>query len=206
MNTNKISLLILFILIQFPITSYSQNERQYNHFLEIYKKMQEIDDIEFRVSEILGYFKFLPPTFRTLDDAESLYGLNGVKLSIGDITLENIGIDKSIIRRNIESRLNRVGIEVIPDDEYELFQSYATLSVNITAMEISRINMYASIIALELFQDIFLSRDPYLVRQSLPTWSKISLITFSGDSYNFVEESLYDQLNEFIIDFLRVNR
>ena len=139
-------------------------------------------------------------------DIESLRGLKGVYVMIGDLKpdIEEDRLEKEQIQTDVELKLRLAGIKVLTREEYEKELGRPYLYVSGISMK-REIGSHVFNTQVELVQQVQLTRNTK-ISLTTKTWST-SDIGYVGekDVANYVRDAIKDGVDEFINDYLSVN-
>ncbi len=92
----------------------------------------------------------------------SLQGFDGIQVVVEalDRDAERDGLTHSQIRTDVELRLRRGGVRLLTDQEHRSAPGRPWLYVHVSIVKGLNTPVYAVAIAVELYQDVYLARDP----------------------------------------------
>lgn len=127
-----------------------------------------------------------------------LLGVEGVHVRVLDLPpeAEALNLTKEHIQRDVELRLRRNGIKVLPPG-----QPLLIVNVNVTFGG----SQVAYSVDISLQEHVFLRRDPETVVVNATTWSKGAVGICPRTDIKQIRESVKDYVDEFSNDYLAVN-
>lgn len=138
---------------------------------------------------------------------ETLRGLKGVHVLIETIArdAQRDGLTRSSLQTDVELKLRTAGIRVVTSEERFEEPGWPSLYVNVNALASSTGNSYAYSIRVGLDQEVSLWRKP-TIRATATTWISASVgIVGVNRMRAAVRESVSDQVDEFLNNYLAVN-
>jgi len=132
---------------------------------------------------------------------ESLKGLPAVRVIVEDFDSQMVdfGLNKSQLQQDVELRLRKAGIKVVPqDNEFAPF-----IDVAIAGAKVPRTNAAVYAVNVDLFQPVTLQRDPAM-KLNAQTWSATLAVGYTI-SVSTVRNTLADAIDAFINDYLSQN-
>jgi hypothetical protein len=138
-----------------------------------------------------------------LDDKETLRGIKSMIVIIEDIRAkaENAGINKDMIRKDVELKLRMAGIKVVPKKEVSE-SSHLYVYTNIVKRGLAA---FVFEVDIAFKQIVFLKRKPDLSCYAV-TWDKRSASVVSETKMvRKVQDTVNHLVDEFIEDYLSVN-
>ena len=141
-----------------------------------------------------------------VEPQDTLRGLKGVMILIEDIDtdVENYGLTKSLLKREVESRLREADIPVLTREE--AFKTpgkpylYLTLTTHNTGIE-----LYSFAVQIQFNQDVCMIREPS-IRASGTTWIANVVGIVGARNLPAITEDVNDLTDKFIHDYLAANR
>ena len=135
---------------------------------------------------------------------KSLRGLKGVFVTIQGLKeyMEKDGLTKLQVKTDVELRLRKAGIRVLPEEGFPPGKDYAVLFVNLNSYKMNA--GYAFNCSVEVLQGAILLRDPEIIGP-FATWSTFHTGYAPKDKLRFIREGLNDLVDQFINDYLTVN-
>ena len=128
----------------------------------------------------------------------------GVVVERIDPNAERDGLNKEQLQTEVELRLRQAGIRVLTKAEWRKTPGLPYLYVRIATHK-NPYNLYALAIHVELWQAVLLVRDPTTTTMA-PTWTARGTIGSVGtNSMHAVRESVGDDVDTFIQDYLAMN-
>ena len=111
------------------------------------------------------------PTTPLAEPQDTLHGLKGIMVFIEDIEseVEDHGLTKMLLKKEVESRLRQAEIPVLTADEAFNTAGKPYLYLNLTTHN-TGIDLYSYSIRIEFNQDVCIIREPS-IRASATTWS-----------------------------------
>ena len=136
---------------------------------------------------------------------DTLCGLKGVMVFIEDIDtdVENHGVTKSLLKKEVESRLKQADIPVLTTDEVFTMPGKPYLYLNLTTHN-TGIELYSYSIRIELNQDVSMIRDPS-IRASATTWIANVVGVVGARNLPAVTEDVTQLTDKFIHDYVAAN-
>lgn len=137
---------------------------------------------------------------------DTLCGLKGVMVFIEDIDsdVENHGLTKNLLKKEVESRLKQADIPVLTVDEAFNMPGKPYLYLNLTTHN-TGIELYSYSIRIELNQDVSMIRDPS-IKASATTWIANVVGIVGAQNFPAVTEDVTQLTDKFIHDYLAANR
>ncbi len=137
---------------------------------------------------------------------DTLCGLKGVMVFIEDIEVdvENHGLTKSLLKKEVESRLRQADIPVLTADEAFNIPGKPYLYLNLTTHN-TGIELYSYSIRIEFNQDVSMIRDPS-IKASATTWIANVVGIVGASNLPAVTEDVTQLTNNFIHDYLAANQ
>jgi hypothetical protein len=137
---------------------------------------------------------------------ETLRGLPGVLVVIENIKddAQTAGLKVTELQTDVELKLVRAGIRVLPHDEWRVTPGRPWLYVSVNT--IKHLGSYFFSIDVQLKQDVTLPRQPAIVTSSA-TWEvgSIGYVQMEGLPPK-IRESVGSYLDDFVSDYVAVNR
>ena len=143
---------------------------------------------------------------------ESLQGLRGVHVTVANLMpdIEKDGLQKSSILTDVELKLRMVGIKVLTENEWLAEPGGPFLNVIVVSAlrgdSSIASGLYGYHISVELRQVVILKRD---LNNSdfAATWKSTGAIGTVGSNHvkNTLRDTVKDQVDEFINDYLEMN-
>jgi hypothetical protein len=145
---------------------------------------------------------------RTIELAEpqdTLRGLKGVMVFIEDLDsdVENHGLTKVLLKREVASRLRQADIPVLTADEAFNAAGKPYLYLNLTTHN-TGIDLYSYSIRIEFNQDVCIIREPS-IRASATTWNANVVGIVGAANLPAVTEDVVVLTDKFIHDYLAAN-
>jgi hypothetical protein len=136
---------------------------------------------------------------------DTLCGLKGVMVFIEDIDtdVENHGVTKSLLKKEVESRLRQADIPVLTADEAFNMLGKPYLYLNLTTHN-TGIELYSYSIRIELNQDVSMIRDPS-IRASATTWIANVVGIVGASNLRAVTDDVTQLTDKFIYDYVAAN-
>ncbi len=135
----------------------------------------------------------------------SLRGLKGVYVSVEkiDSEIEKDGLTKSLIRKDVELKLQRAGIKILSRDKWFETTGSPYLYVNVNVLKLPASKEYIYSINTAFRQNVYPVREPIEVIGAT-TWSIGEIV---GITYNLnkIRSSVKGQADKFIKTYLTVN-
>jgi hypothetical protein len=137
---------------------------------------------------------------------DTLRGLKGVMVFIEDIDIdvENHGLTKSHLKKEVESRLREAYIPVLTANEAFSMPGKPYLYLHLTTHN-TGIELYSYSIRIEFNQDVCMIRDPS-IRSSATTWIANIVGIVGARNLRAVTEDVTELTDKFIHDYLAANR
>jgi hypothetical protein len=137
---------------------------------------------------------------------DTLRGLKGVMVFIEDIDIdvENHGLTKSLLKKEVESRLRQADVPMLTADEAFNMPGKPYLYLHLTTHN-TGIELYSYSIRIEFNQDVCLIREPS-VRASATTWIANMVGIVGARNLPAVTEDAAQLTDKFIHDYLAANR
>jgi hypothetical protein len=142
-------------------------------------------------------------------NSETLRGLRSIYVWVApmDSKIEQEGLKAAQIRRDTEGQIQREGIKLLPEEEFNRLQRsrnypLGRLEIIVTIKDIKEGNIKIYNITVRLSQIAFLSRAP-VIKLLAPTWER-QTIGYSGDLRK-VTEGVKAGVEAFISAFMSVN-
>lgn len=162
------------------------------------------------VAVIVMVCLWVPSLAWAYDQKEVLRGIKGVKVVVENIPpdIERLGLKKSQIQSDVETKLRRVGIKVYPNYKPP---AMTTLYINVYALNPSQakaIVVYS--IQVMVFENAYLKRDigsvGDLKEVRAANWIK-AMVGFVGtNNIGEIRTRVQAELDKFISDYLAVNQ
>ena len=139
----------------------------------------------------------------------TLAGLKGIYLQVPSLSsqTEELGLTARQIQRAAEKQLDRAGIPLLSDTEYDRLRysrryPLARLEILVSAYQLKELNLIIYNVTVQTRQTVYLARKP-VVRMVASTWSKQEF----GHSVNLdiVRGKIQGLLDDFIDAYLSVN-
>ncbi len=148
----------------------------------------------------------LLPAGDSLEERETLRGLKGIYVLIGlDLTIQDAGITTGMLRPDIETRLKRANIRVLPSAE--LLQNKMRepiLIVNFSGtIRLGDVFVYK--LELLMHQRARLERDQSIAPVVVPTWSVNRVGSLRAGGADKLRGEVDDVVNDFIKAYRSVN-
>jgi hypothetical protein len=148
-------------------------------------------------------------TFAAASDAKynrgSLRGLEGVYVKVEGLSpeVEKDGLTKTLIRRDVESKLRMAGIRTLSKEKWFDVMGSPHLYVHINCLKLRETKEYIYSIRIAFRQNAYPEREPILILGAA-TWSVGGII---GITYRFdkIRTSVRGRVDEFIRAYLSVN-
>jgi hypothetical protein len=137
---------------------------------------------------------------------DTLRGLKGVMVFVEDIDtdVENHGLTKGLLKKEVESRLRQADIPVLTRDEAFNMQGKPYLYLNLTTHN-TGIELYSYAIRIEFNQDVCMIREPS-IRASATTWIANVVGIVGARNLPAVTEDVTQLTDTFIHDYLAANQ
>jgi hypothetical protein len=137
---------------------------------------------------------------------DTLHGLKGVMVFIEDIDsdVENHGLTKNVLKKEVESRLRQADVPVLTVGEAFNTPGKPYLYLNLTTHN-TGLNLYSYSVRIEFNQDVFLSREPS-IRTSVTTWIANMGGIVGARTLPAVTEDVCGLTDKFIHDYVSANR
>jgi hypothetical protein len=137
---------------------------------------------------------------------DTLCGLKGVMVFIEDIDtdVENHGVSKSLLKKEVESRLRQADIPVLTADEAFNMLGKPYLYLNLTTHN-TGIELYSYSLRIEFNQDVSMIRDPS-IKASASTWIANVVGIVGASNLPAVTKDVTQLTDKFIHDYLAANR
>src|SRR5215467_9380734 len=137
---------------------------------------------------------------------DTLRGLKGVMVFIEDIDtdVENHGLTKGLLKKEVESRLRQADILVLTRDEAFNMLGKPYLYLNLTTHN-TGVELYSYSLRMEFNQDVCMVRDPSL-RASATTWIANVVGIVGTRNLPAVAEDATQLTDKFIHDYLAANQ
>ena len=139
-------------------------------------------------------------------DKEALRGIKQIGVEIGQLSphAEEMGINRTYLKKNIELKLRSDGITVVSPDELLATREIPYLLVTILLSCSKPTCTYVVMVGLN--ERVHLARDPTIISYAIPWWrimkgEHIGKIGLSKE----VENTLQKLLNEFVSDYVASN-
>lgn len=148
----------------------------------------------------LGFFAF------ATDDKwsrNSLRGIKGVIVSVEDLApdIEAAGLTSSQIKSDVESKFQKAESKLLSIEEGANVKGRPRLYVYVNTLEQRDSGMYPYNIEIELYQDVYLSRDS-MITGYCPTWS----VSILGIGYiDSIRNDIKTLIDRFVNAYLSVN-
>jgi len=136
---------------------------------------------------------------------DSLRGLSGVSVLIAEINsdAERDGLIRGQLQTDIELRLRKAGIRVLPNTEADV-PLLPQLYVKVRALKRREFNLYAFSINVQVNDFVDLRRKP--ARSAVVTvWDADTAGSVGSDNLRVVRETVGDLVDRFINDYLAQN-
>ncbi len=146
--------------------------------------------------------RFIP----IIDGKDTLKGLQGIQVVIAKLNpeIEKLGLTTQQLRTDVELKLRQNGIKVLSEQEWNSIVGTPALYVNVN-FNISKNYPVASFnINLQLYQTVYLTRDLTKICNAM-TWELSYVGIASLSNIQSIRESVKDQVDEFINNYLAVN-
>jgi hypothetical protein len=144
----------------------------------------------------------------TEESRATLRGLQGVWVIVDNLGLdvEQAGLTQNQIQTDVELRLRKAGIRILTRQETLSIPGRPWLYVGVETHESrGRPGLYPFVLSLELWQLVYLARDPNVATQA-PTWSHKSILGMTGASHlREVRDRVVVMVDVFINAYLAVN-
>ena len=118
--------------------------------------------------------------------------------------VENHGLTKSLLKKEVESRLRQADIPVLTADEAFNMPGKPYLYLNLTTHN-TGIELYSYSIRIEFNQDVCMIRDPS-IRSSATTWIANMVGIVGARNLRAVTEDVTQLTDKFIHDYLAANQ
>jgi len=140
------------------------------------------------------------------DPRDTLCELKGVMVFIEDIDsdVEEHGLTRSLLKKEVESRLRQADIPVLTVEEAFNMPGKPYLYLNLTAHN-TGIDLYSYSVRIEFNQDVFLIREP-AIKTSATTWNANVVGIVGARNLLAVTEDVAELANKFIHDYLAANQ
>jgi hypothetical protein len=137
---------------------------------------------------------------------ETLCGLKGIMVFIEDIDsdVEKHGLTKSLLQKEVESRLRQAEIPVLTREEAYIAPGKPYLYLNLTTHN-TGIELYSYSIRIEFNQDVSLIREPS-IRTSATTWVANMVGIVGAQNLRAVTEDVTQLTDKFVHDYVAANR
>jgi hypothetical protein len=137
---------------------------------------------------------------------DTLCGLKGVMVFIEDIDsdVENHGLTKNLLKKEVESRLRQADIPVLTTDEAFNMPGKPYLYLNLTTHN-TGIELYSYSLRIEFNQDVSMIRDPS-IKASATTWIANVVGIVGASNLPAVTKDVTQLTDKFIHDYLGANR
>jgi hypothetical protein len=137
---------------------------------------------------------------------DTLCGLKGVMVFIEDLDsdVEKYGLTKSLLKKEVESRLRQADIPVLTVGEALSTPGKPYLYLNLTTHNTGT-DLYSYSIRIEFNQDVFLMRQPS-IKTSATTWNANVVGIVGVRNLPAVTEDVTELVNKFIHDYLAANQ
>lgn len=137
------------------------------------------------------------------DAKETLRGIKSILIVVKKFhqEVQEYGLTKDKIQRDVELKLQLAGIEIIPLEEFPTLEPYLFIKIN----TVYKFGIFAYSSLVELKQLVYLGSDPKLSFDAI-TWSKI--ITGAAKERELgktIRSSVKDLIDIFLNDYLTVN-
>lgn len=121
----------------------------------------------------------------------ALNGMRGVKVLIYTTTTEltKVNLTQDVLRTDIELRLRKAGIPILPGSEWPTGYQKAVVAASILSVKSEIDNVFAVSIRLQLWRDVGRQGSPVLI----VTWEKVGVALFGKD---VLERGIRDALND----------
>ena len=144
-----------------------------------------------------------PPTKSQI---ESLKGISEIKVVVVNLgpDANRAGLNKSMIKTDVELRLRKHGIKILPDEEFgerQAVDPYLYIDVNLY----KRRELFAFTVIVELKQLVSLERRPQTVLIA-PTWSRSATGMVGSANLRLIRESVLDFVDTFCNNYLSMNK
>lgn len=117
--------------------------------------------------------------------------------------IERDGLTEGLIRRDMEWRLQKAGLQTIPEAEAFDVSGSPYLYVNVYVLKLSATKEYIYSINMAFKQDVYLAREPVMVLGA-STWSTGETMGITGNLQK-IRASIGAQLEQFIAAFFDAN-
>jgi hypothetical protein len=154
----------------------------------------------------------LPPESRaekrstpSAEPQQTLCGLKGVMVFVEDIDsdVEKHGLTKSLLKEQVESRLQQANIPVLTREEAYNAPGKPYLYLNLTTHH-TGIELYSYSIRIEFNQDVSLIREPS-IRASATTWIANVVGVVGAQNLPAVTEDVAQLTDNFVHDYVAAN-
>lgn len=146
------------------------------------------------------------PSTQLAEPQATLRGLKGVMVFIEEVDsdVENHGLTKVLLKREVASRLRQADIPVLTADEAFNAAGKPYLYLNLTTHN-TGIDLYSYSIRIEFNQDVCIIREPS-VRASATTWNANVVGIVGAANLPAVTEDVILLTDRFIHDYLAANQ
>ena len=157
----------------------------------------------------LVFTLFSLSSFATASDAKynraSLRAIEGVYVKVEGLTLEmeKEGLTETLIRRDVESKLQMAGIRTQSKEEWFDVLGSPHLYVNLNCLKLQETKEYIYSIHIAFRQNVYPEREPVLILGAT-TWSVGDIIGITN-RLDKIRASLKNHLDAFIEAYLSVN-
>ena len=157
----------------------------------------------------LVFILFYLCSFATASDAKynraSLRGVQGVYVKVEGLTpeIEKDGLTETLIRRDVESKLQTAGIRIQSMEKWSDVMGSPHLYVNLNCLKLRETKEYIYSIHIAFRQNVYPEREPILILGAT-TWSVGGIIGITN-RLDKIRDSLKSHLDEFIEAYLSVN-
>ena len=137
---------------------------------------------------------------------DTLCELKGVMVFVEDIDsdVEEHGLTKSLLKKEVESRLRQADIPVLTVREAFNTPGKPYLYLNLTTHN-TGVDLYSYSVRIEFNQDVFLMREPS-IKTSATTWNANVVGIVGARNLPAVTEDVTELANKFIHDYLAANQ
>ena len=139
---------------------------------------------------------------------QTLRGLQGVSVSVEVIPeREREALTEGLIQTDVELRLRKAGIKILPKIEPSGALVNAVLHVEVSTSERDEIltKFYTFNISVTLVQQVVLPRDPSVNRTVGITWNSGEYGTLGSPDFRELREHVGDHVDQFINAYLEMN-
>jgi hypothetical protein len=132
----------------------------------------------------------------------SLADMRGVKVLIftTETELKRINLDADVLQTDIELRLRKAGVPILPGKEWP--QGYQKAVVVLTILTVKNDDALAAVIMLQLWRDTGREGSPQLV----VTWESVGVGMFGSEAVRRnIRDAVADDADKFANDYLAAN-